>query len=129
MMEKKLSTREEQAIDWLKNEIQKDQTELDKEKQRFIESLKDFKKEEIAKPKEKLTLWKKIKKVQNNFRKIDRGHKKFSIDMSGVEHVFIHEDSVMFPVEEPKKEERPKQTQSTLKRFLSRFVSRGSSVK
>jgi hypothetical protein len=70
-----------------------------------------------------------FKKVQNNFRKIDRGHKKFSIDMSGVEHVFIHEDSVMFPVEEPKKEERPKQTQSTLKRFLSRFVSRGSSVK
>jgi hypothetical protein len=67
MMEKKLSTREEQAIDWLKNEIQKDQTELDKEKQRFIESLKDFKKEEIAKPKEKLTLWKKIKKVLTGY--------------------------------------------------------------
>jgi hypothetical protein len=66
-MEKKLSTREEQAIDWLKNEIQKDQTELDKEKQRFIESLKDFKKEEIAKPKEKLTLWKKIKKVLTGY--------------------------------------------------------------
>jgi uncharacterized protein YacL (UPF0231 family) len=62
-MEKKLSTREEQAIDWLKNEIEKDRSELNKEKQRIIESLKDFKKEDIAKPKEKLTLWKKIKKV------------------------------------------------------------------
>jgi len=63
MMEKKLSTPEEKAIDWLKNEIEKDKTELEKEKQRMIKSLKDFKKEDIAKPKEKLTLWKKIKRV------------------------------------------------------------------
>jgi hypothetical protein len=62
-MGKKLSTREEQAIDWLKNEIEKDRSELNKEKQRIIESLKDFRKEDIAKPKEKLTLWKKIRKV------------------------------------------------------------------
>jgi len=62
-MEKKLSTREEQAVDWLRNEIEEDKTELDKQKQRIIESLKDFKKEDIAKPKEKLTLWKKIKRV------------------------------------------------------------------
>jgi len=67
MMEKKLSTRGEQAIDWLKNEIQKDKAELDKEKQKFIESLKDFRKEDIVKPKEKLTLWKKIKKVLTGF--------------------------------------------------------------
>jgi hypothetical protein len=67
MMEKKLSTREEQAIDWLKNEIEKDKTELNKEKQRFIESLKDFRKEEIVKPKEKLTLWKKIRKVLTGY--------------------------------------------------------------
>ena len=66
-MEKKLSTREEQAIDWLKNEIQKDKTDLDKEKQKFIESLKNFRKEDITKPKEKLTLWKKIKKVLTGF--------------------------------------------------------------
>jgi hypothetical protein len=66
-MEKKLSTREEQAIDWLKNEIEKDKTELNKEKQRFIESLKDFRKEEIVKPKEKLTLWKKIRKVLTGY--------------------------------------------------------------
>ena len=62
-MGKKLSTREEQAKDWLKNEIEKDRSDLNKDKQRIIESLKDFRKEDIAKPKEKLTLWKKIKKV------------------------------------------------------------------
>ena len=67
MMEKKLSTREEHAIDWLKNEIEKDKTELNKEKQRFIDSLKDFRKEEIVKPKEKLTIWKKIKKVLTGY--------------------------------------------------------------
>jgi hypothetical protein len=66
-MGKKLSTREEQAIDWLKNEIEKDRADLNKEKQRFIESLKNFKKDEIAKPKEKMTLWKKIKKVLTGF--------------------------------------------------------------
>jgi hypothetical protein len=62
-----------------------------------------------------------FKKVQNNFREIDRGYKKFSIDMSGVEHVFIHEDSVDYSFEDPKKEE-PKKKLSPLKRFLSRFI-------
>ena len=33
-----------------------------------------------------------FKKVQENFRKIDNQYKRFSIDMSGLEHVFIHED-------------------------------------
>lgn len=33
-----------------------------------------------------------FKKVQSNFRKIDNQHKKFSIDISGVQHVFIHEE-------------------------------------
>jgi hypothetical protein len=32
------------------------------------------------------------KKVQNNFRKIDQQYKRFSIDISGVEHVFINEN-------------------------------------
>lgn len=69
-----------------------------------------------------------FKKVQSNFRKIDRGHKKFSIDMSGVEHVFIHEESVDYSFEEPKKEEPMKKT-SPLKKFLSRFIGGGPSVK
>lgn len=69
-----------------------------------------------------------FKKVQSNFRKIDRGHKKFSIDMSGVEHVFIHEESVDYSFEEPKKEEPIKKT-SPLKKFLSRFIGGRPSVK
>ena len=32
------------------------------------------------------------KKVQVNFRKIDNVNKRFSVDISGLEHVFIHED-------------------------------------
>ena len=33
-----------------------------------------------------------FKKVQSNFRAIDRMHKRFNIDISGVEHVFVHEE-------------------------------------
>lgn len=62
-MEKKLWTREEQAVDWLKSELEKDKLELENEKRRLVDSIKDLKKEEIVKPKEKLTLWKRIKKV------------------------------------------------------------------
>jgi hypothetical protein len=62
-MEKKLWTREEQAVGWLKSEIEKDKASLDLEKKRMIESLKEFKKEDLIKPEEKLTLWKRIKKV------------------------------------------------------------------
>tara|TARA_R110000868_G_scaffold31752_2_gene116247 strand:- start:467 stop:610 length:144 start_codon:yes stop_codon:yes gene_type:complete len=43
--------------------MEKDKMQLDKEKQEIIESLKHLKKEEIIKPKEELTLWKRIKKV------------------------------------------------------------------
>lgn len=53
-----------------------------------------------------------FKKVQSNFRKIDNQHKKFSIDISGVQHVFIHEEIANQKydkiVEEPKVE--PKKT-------------------
>jgi hypothetical protein len=73
-----------------------------------------------------------FKKVQGNFRKIDSGYKKFSIDMSGVEHVFIHEsvnDEIGDKFDNtPKVEEQPK-PQSMWKKFLSRFKSGGSSVK
>jgi hypothetical protein len=66
-MEKKLLTQEEQAIDWLKNEIKKDQIELTKEKERMIQSIKTMKIDEIIKPKEKLTIWKRIRKVMMGY--------------------------------------------------------------
>jgi len=62
-MEKKISTKEEQAIDWLKSEIEKDKVELEAQKKQLIESIKGISKEDIVKPVETLTLWQKIKKV------------------------------------------------------------------
>jgi hypothetical protein len=66
-----------------------------------------------------------FKKVQENFRKIDHSHKRFSIDISGIEHVFIHQDFVRTEnKEEIKKEEikieEPKK-QSWIKKILSSF--------
>ena len=62
-MEKKLLTREEQAVGWLKSEIEKDNKELENEKKRIIDSLKQIKKDDIIPTKEELSLWKRIKKV------------------------------------------------------------------
>lgn len=65
-----------------------------------------------------------FKKVQSNFRKIDNQHKKFSIDISGVQHVFIHEEIANQKydniVEEPKVE--PKKT--IREKLLSFFKGR-----
>lgn len=63
MMEKKISTREEQAMEWLKSEVEKDKVELEKQKKDLIESIKKTDKEKIVKPVTKKTLWEKIKKV------------------------------------------------------------------
>jgi hypothetical protein len=46
-----------------------------------------------------------FKKVQTNFRQIDQGYKQFKIDLSGVEIIFIMENSIQddVVVETPKK--------------------------
>lgn len=36
-----------------------------------------------------------FKKVQNNFREIDKNHKQFKIDISGVEFIFLEETSLI----------------------------------
>ena len=61
-------TKKEQQLEWLKNEIEKDTIELENEKKRFIDQIKNFKKEEIVKTKEKskITIWSRIKKVLMN---------------------------------------------------------------
>jgi len=41
----------------------KDKLELEKDKEKLIDSIKSFKKEELVKPSKKLTLWEKIKKA------------------------------------------------------------------
>jgi hypothetical protein len=52
--------------DWLRNEIKKDEKELENEKLKFLKEIKKFKKEDIVPLKKetpKLTLWMRIKKV------------------------------------------------------------------
>lgn len=66
------------------------------------------------------------KKVQNNFRKIDSNFNRFSVDMSGTEHVFIN-ISYNPPLEETKIEKQSKKT--FRKKILSWFKSGGFSVK
>lgn len=63
MMEKKVSTKQEQALDWLRSEIEKDKIDLENNKKKLIESIKSQSITEIVKPKEKQTIWMRIKKV------------------------------------------------------------------
>jgi hypothetical protein len=66
-MEKKFSTQTEKELNWLKNEIEKDKVELEKEKKEFIDSIKNAKKEDIIQKEDKLTLWKRIKRVLTGY--------------------------------------------------------------
>ena len=64
-----------------------------------------------------------FKKVLGHFRQIDQGHKKFKIDMSGVEMVFILEG---YQYEDTKTDEKP-----IKKHFLKRlfpFIGGKSSI-
>ena len=56
-----MSQRTEKILNWLKSEKNKDQRELEKEKQLFIQQIKKIKKEEIFPKPKKLTLWQRIK--------------------------------------------------------------------
>jgi hypothetical protein len=65
-MTKKIQTKTEKLQNWYDSEIEKDNVILEKEKLEFIEEIKKMKKEDILPKnpeKEKLTLWKRIKKV------------------------------------------------------------------
>jgi hypothetical protein len=65
-MTKKAVSRTEGMQDWLRNEIKKDEKELENEKLKFLKEIKKFKKEDIVPLKKetpKLTLWMRIKKV------------------------------------------------------------------
>jgi hypothetical protein len=63
-MEKKIQTQLETQIEWLNNELEKDKIEVERNKSKFINQIKKLKKEDIIKVNvEKMTLWKRIKKV------------------------------------------------------------------
>jgi hypothetical protein len=60
-MEKKISTKEEQALDWLKSEQQKDSKEIEAYKQKILKDLKSLKREDLVPKPKKITLWQRIK--------------------------------------------------------------------
>jgi hypothetical protein len=63
-MEKKIQTQLETQIEWLNNELEKDKLEVERNKSKYINQIKQLKKEDIVKVNvEKMTLWKRIKKV------------------------------------------------------------------
>jgi hypothetical protein len=63
-MEKKIQTQLETQIEWLNNELEKDRIEVERNKSKLIDQIKQLKKEDIVKVNvEKMTLWKRIKKV------------------------------------------------------------------
>lgn len=57
-----------EQLSWLKNEIEKDDMNLLREKENFIKEIKKINKEDIIKekPKQKLTIWQRIIKVLMN---------------------------------------------------------------
>jgi len=61
-----------------------------------------------------------FKKVQSNFRKIDENFKKFTIDISGIEVVFILEGYI----EEKKKDTTKKEKRNFLQMFINIFRKR-----
>jgi hypothetical protein len=57
-------SRQEKLIDWYQKELLKDRNEVDIHKQKLIKEILGINKEEIVPKKpERLTLWKRIKKV------------------------------------------------------------------
>ncbi len=62
-----------------------------------------------------------FKKVQKNFRKIDHTHKKFTVDISGVEVVFILENTIDMKIQI--EEEKPKKFWEKFKDMLFRKSS------
>lgn len=63
------------------------------------------------------------KEVQNHFRKIDKNHKKFTIDISGVEVVFILKGFI----DENKSVEEPPKKTPVWKKLINSFRIRSKS--
>jgi hypothetical protein len=59
-----MTKKKSKIVKWFNDEVNKDQIELNKQKEDFIQEIKKLKKQDILpeKPK-KLTLWNRIKKV------------------------------------------------------------------
>ena len=53
----------ETKIQWLQNEIKKDEDDLEREKLEFISEIKKFKKQDLIPKPKKITLWERIRTV------------------------------------------------------------------
>jgi hypothetical protein len=58
-----MKTKQENQMEWLQNEIKKDNESLNKEKLDFINKIKGIDKKEIIPIKKKITLWERIKTI------------------------------------------------------------------
>ena len=82
---------QQRLLDWLNKEKTKDDVEIEKYKKDLVSKFQKLKKEDLFK-KEKPTLWKRLKKMQSHFREIDRHHKQFTVEISGVDFHFMLEE-------------------------------------
>ena len=62
-----------------------------------------------------------FKSIQKNFRDIDRNHKRFKIDISNIEVIFIQK-GIDFKYENPKSESKPELTK--FKKFINKLLIR-----
>lgn len=53
--------RTQQLLNWLNKEQRKDQIQIQKEKEKLIKELKQFRKEDLFPKEEKISLWRKIR--------------------------------------------------------------------
>jgi hypothetical protein len=59
MSQKKL----QKGLEWLNKEVKKDEIELSKEREKFIQEIKNIKRENLFPKPEKLSLWTRLRRV------------------------------------------------------------------
>ncbi len=53
----------ENSMNWLKREIERDQLELEREKEKLIQKMKNFKKDDIIEIQKPMTIWNRLARV------------------------------------------------------------------
>jgi hypothetical protein len=53
----------QKGLEWLNKEIKKDELDLERDREEFIQQLKAIKKEDMFPKKQKISIWQRLKKV------------------------------------------------------------------
>lgn len=53
----------QKGLEWLNKEIKKDELDLERDREEFIQQLKTIKKEDMFPKKQKISIWQRLKKV------------------------------------------------------------------